>query len=218
MRITTFAAMLLAALLLLPGAALAQDLLNCADFAFQEDAQAELERDRSDPNDLDREGDGIACESLPSRGSALPAPPAETPPTEVPPTEVPPADEPVTEQPVTEQAVAEPVVTPAGDRLNCDDFAFQEDAQAELEQDRSDPNQLDGDDDGVACESLPTRGDREAQAATSSAGIQVPNRVDAGAGGALETQASTWVPALLLGLVAAAARPAVGAGRRFPRG
>jgi len=49
--------------------------LDCADFEFQEDAQAVLDQDPSDPNGLDGDGDGVACEELPSRGtSAEPAP------------------------------------------------------------------------------------------------------------------------------------------------
>ena len=44
--------------------ALAQedDLYDCPSFGSQESAQAELERDLSDPNDLDPDADGIACE------------------------------------------------------------------------------------------------------------------------------------------------------------
>ena len=38
--------------------------LNCADFASQEEAQATLDADPSDPNGLDADGDGIACEDL----------------------------------------------------------------------------------------------------------------------------------------------------------
>jgi Excalibur calcium-binding domain len=49
--------------------AAAQDTLNCSDFTFQEDAQAEFDRDPSDPNNLDADNDGIACEDLPSRGN-----------------------------------------------------------------------------------------------------------------------------------------------------
>ena len=41
--------------------------LDCADFAFQEDAQAVLDADPSDPNGLDGDNDGIACEDLPHR-------------------------------------------------------------------------------------------------------------------------------------------------------
>ena len=52
-----------------PDKAAAQDTLNCTDFTYQEDAQAEYNRDPSDPNNLDADNDGIACEDLPSRGN-----------------------------------------------------------------------------------------------------------------------------------------------------
>jgi endonuclease YncB( thermonuclease family) len=38
--------------------------LDCGDFATQQQAQAVLERDLSDPNGLDADNDGIACEVL----------------------------------------------------------------------------------------------------------------------------------------------------------
>jgi hypothetical protein len=57
--------------------------LNCSNFQYQEDAQAVLDADPSDPNGLDRDHDGIACESLPHRGSQrgtkTSEPPATTP-------------------------------------------------------------------------------------------------------------------------------------------
>lgn len=40
-----------------------------------------------------------------------------------------------------------------GDRYNCGDFASQAQAQAVLRPDPSDPNRLDADRDGIACES-----------------------------------------------------------------
>ncbi len=46
--------------------ALAQDL-NCSDFDSQEAAQAELQNDPTDPNNLDDDNNGIACETLPPR-------------------------------------------------------------------------------------------------------------------------------------------------------
>lgn len=46
----------------------AQNDLDCSDFDTQEEAQAELDDDRSDPHGLDRDGDGVACETLPSAG------------------------------------------------------------------------------------------------------------------------------------------------------
>ena len=41
-----------------------------------------------------------------------------------------------------------------GDRLNCEDFNSQQEAQDEFESDRSDPNNLDADNDGEACETF----------------------------------------------------------------
>ena len=103
----------------------AQDALNCEeDFTYREDAQAVLDRDPSDPNGLDRDNDGMGCDLLPRRAGGG-------------------------EPPVggTTAAVA------AGD-LDCADFATREEAQAALESDPSDPNGLDADDDGIACEEL----------------------------------------------------------------
>lgn len=54
------------------GAAHAQTDLDCRDFVYQEDAQAELNRNPGDPHRLDEDqgpDDGIACEILPSRGT-----------------------------------------------------------------------------------------------------------------------------------------------------
>ena len=41
--------------------------VDCADFAFQEDAQVVLDHIAGDPYNLDPSGDGFACSSLPSR-------------------------------------------------------------------------------------------------------------------------------------------------------
>lgn len=38
------------------------DLFDCASFDSQESAQAELDRDPSDPNNLDSDGNGRACD------------------------------------------------------------------------------------------------------------------------------------------------------------
>lgn len=48
----------------------AADTLNCDDFDTQPEAQAHLEADPSDPDGLDRDNDGIACENLPQGNSA----------------------------------------------------------------------------------------------------------------------------------------------------
>jgi hypothetical protein len=52
--------------LLLVAPAFAQDQYDCASFGSQESAQAELERDPSDPSNLDADDDAIACEELAS--------------------------------------------------------------------------------------------------------------------------------------------------------
>jgi LPXTG-motif cell wall-anchored protein len=46
----------------------------------------------------------------------------------------------------------------AQEDLDCGDFATQEEAQAVYDQDPSDPHGLDADDDGIACETLPSGG------------------------------------------------------------
>ena len=51
--------------LALPASAVAQDQ-NCSDFSTQEEAQQVLDEDSSDPNGLDRDSDGEACETLAS--------------------------------------------------------------------------------------------------------------------------------------------------------
>ena len=57
--------------------AVAQDI-NCDDFTYQEEAQAILDQDPSDPNGLDQDGDGIACEDLPSQPAGAQEEPAPT--------------------------------------------------------------------------------------------------------------------------------------------
>lgn len=62
----------IAAIVPLADIAHAQDL-DCANFTYQEDAQAEYNRNPSDPHGLDEDqgpDDGIACEVLPRRGMA----------------------------------------------------------------------------------------------------------------------------------------------------
>src|SRR5215213_7109918 len=49
--------------------AAAQNVLNCSSFATQEEAQAALNSNPSDPNNLDGDNDGSACEDLPSGGN-----------------------------------------------------------------------------------------------------------------------------------------------------
>ncbi|WP_410647176.1 excalibur calcium-binding domain-containing protein [Amycolatopsis sp. cmx-4-54] len=104
--------------------------LDCGDFRYQEDAQAELAKDRSDPHRLDDDNDGIACETLPKRGTA----PIETSTSTAPPV--------ATEKPA-----------PRSTDKDCADFPSQAAAQAELKKNPRDPHKLDVDHDGYACES-----------------------------------------------------------------
>lgn len=61
----TFAAALVI-LLVLAAPAFAQNDLNCDDFETQAEAQAEYDKDPSDPHGLDgNDNDGKACENLP---------------------------------------------------------------------------------------------------------------------------------------------------------
>ncbi|QTE30230.1 excalibur calcium-binding domain-containing protein [Pengzhenrongella sicca] len=46
--------------------------LNCSDFRYRQDAQDHLDAFAGDPDGLDRDGDGIACEWLPSRPVSQP--------------------------------------------------------------------------------------------------------------------------------------------------
>lgn len=79
--------------------------------------------------------------------SGAPEPPAPPPQTPVPPTTVPFTAEP------SPSGFNPGSYIGQGDRYNCGDFGSQAEAQAVLRADPSDPNPLDTDRDGIACES-----------------------------------------------------------------
>jgi hypothetical protein len=56
------------------------DQYDCASFGSQESAQIELDSDPSDPNNLDSDGNGIACDDYPygTSGSVAASTPAPT--------------------------------------------------------------------------------------------------------------------------------------------
>ncbi|MEX0786975.1 MAG: cohesin domain-containing protein [Dehalococcoidia bacterium] len=89
----------------------------CNSFEFQEDAQAALDSDPSDPANLDANDNGVACEHLQHR----------------------------------------PGGNGNGDdeESACAPYVYQELAQAVLDADTTDPEGLDPEHDGVACENLP---------------------------------------------------------------
>lgn len=110
--------------------------LDCIDFPSQRAAQARLRADPSDPNGLDPETKGIACEITP----------------------VPYKDSAFDNAPVA--------AARSNADLDCKDFEYQQEAQVVYSQNPSDPNGLDGSNEeaekekrfvgnGVACESLP---------------------------------------------------------------
>jgi micrococcal nuclease len=103
---------------------------DCADFDSQTEAQEVLEDDPRDPNGLDGDSDGVACEELPGGSSSSPpASPSPSP-----------------------SASAGGGLPPApGGDYDCADLTYSQ-AQQVLRADPSDPHYLDGDDDGQACE------------------------------------------------------------------
>ena len=121
--------------------------MDCGDFTDQEDAQAVLDQDHSDPNRLDNDDDGEACETLPHRSSPISGVAI---------------DHDTTPAPTSRGSVPSRGVSPrtahtgspATQDRDCADFSSRAEAQAVLDDDRSDPEHLDADDDGLACESF----------------------------------------------------------------
>ena len=138
-RLTILLALCAASILALSPAALAQQGtdLDCSQLgtpgaspeAVQAQAQATLDADPGDPNGLDADGDGVACEFEASPTGEV-------------------SFEDGTGS-VTDAAAPAP-----RDDLNCADFASQAEAQAALDADANDPNDLDADGDGLACNEL----------------------------------------------------------------
>jgi hypothetical protein len=99
--------------------AIAQDK-DCGDFAYQEEAQAVFDAVPGDPNRLDADNDGIACEELPSRPVGQPSPtPSTTPANPAPSTS---KAKPTTKKPSGSQVKVKPVGGVAtGDGSSADD-------------------------------------------------------------------------------------------------
>lgn len=124
--------------------------LDCDDFTWQEEAQAVLDADPSDPHDLDgNDDDGIACESLPSRNDGTTS---ESTPTD---TSTPTETETETTATTTKTPSPTSTSTSESDR-DCGDFDSQQEAQEFFEANggpEEDPHRLDGDGNGQACDS-----------------------------------------------------------------
>lgn len=96
--------------------------LDCVDFPSQKAAQAKLKAKPSDSDKLDLDNDGIACQIVP----------------------VPYKDGASDRTPVSAAKSAA--------KLDCKDFEYQQEAQMILLRDEGDPNGLDDDKNGLACE------------------------------------------------------------------
>jgi hypothetical protein len=131
------------------------DDLDCEDFETQEEAQATLDQDPADPNNLDPNHDGIACALLPSaedRAAALADEAAAA-------TDADTGNQTPEERRAARQAArqqnqdgqATEVATPA---VSCADFKTQAKAQAAFDKDPEGRANLDPDGNGVACEEL----------------------------------------------------------------
>lgn len=138
--------------------------LDCGDFRSRAEAQASLDANPSDPDGLDRNNDGVACEDHDyADGSDLGGHPATGTPSGA-----------ATPSPLASPAGGplDQDGTPSGD-LDCADFSSQEAAQAEYDADPSDPNGLDGNDNGEACEDYDYRAGVD-QGADSAHGTPSP--------------------------------------------
>ena len=82
-----------------------EDTLDCPSFATQEEAQAALEVDPSDPNGLDPDADGLACEEPDVASMPEPAPPQPEQPEQY---EEPQAETPAPEEPYSSTPTPSP--------------------------------------------------------------------------------------------------------------
>jgi hypothetical protein len=138
------------------------DDLDCEDFDTQEEAQAALDENPEDPNNLDPNRDGIACALLPSAEDQAAASADEAAAS---------ADEAVaadesdpTNQTPEERRAARRAARQQGEdgqatgdetaAVTCADFGTAEDAQAAFDADPEGLADLDADGNGIACEEL----------------------------------------------------------------
>jgi hypothetical protein len=146
------------------------DDLDCEDFATQEEAQAVLDADPTDPNNLDPNRDGIACALLPTAADLVADPGDVT------------AEQDTDQaaQPREERQRRRNRQAEEPEAVVCADFATQEDAQAAFDADPAALASLDEDGDAVVCEELATAApdadttDREARRAARRAAAEAP--------------------------------------------
>src|SRR5215207_6493621 len=130
------------------------DDLDCADFQTQEEAQAVLDEDPADPNNLDPNQDGIACALIPSAedeeadsGDDAAAQEADTGNQTA--QERRAARREARQQNQDGQATEEETAA-----VTCADFETAEEVQAAFDEDPERLAELDADGNGIACEEL----------------------------------------------------------------
>jgi hypothetical protein len=137
------------------------DNLDCEDFETQEEAQAVLDEDPADPNNLDPNRDGIACALLPSADDQNTDPGDDASAAQ---------DADAGNQTQEERRAARRAArqqdgdgTPTAEEtaVTCADFETAEDAQAEFDADPEGLAGLDADGNGIACEELLDSGSDE---------------------------------------------------------
>src|SRR5918994_6903439 len=131
------------------------DNFDCEDFETQEEAQAILDEDPADPNNLDPNRDGIACALLPSADDQGTDPGDDASAAQ---------DADAGNQTPEERRAARQAErqqneegTPTGEEtaaVTCADFQTQEEAQAAFDADPEGLTDLDADGNGIACEEL----------------------------------------------------------------
>lgn len=131
------------------------DDLDCEDFETQEEAQAVLDEEPADPNNLDPNRDGIACALLPSEADLDP----ETEGSSTPEQRSDAVDQTREERRATRQANRpqnqdRQPNTEDTEALTCASFDGPEEAQAAFDEDPEGLVALDEDDNGIACEEL----------------------------------------------------------------
>src|SRR5215211_3859253 len=131
------------------------DDFDCEDFSTQEEAQAVLDEDPADPNNLDPNRDGIACALLPSADDQAPDPGDAA----VPEQQADAGNQNQEERRAARRAARQQnnEGTPAAEEtaaVTCADFDTAEDAQAAFDADPEAFADLDPDGNGIACEEL----------------------------------------------------------------
>jgi hypothetical protein len=132
------------------------DDLDCEDFETQEEAQAVLDEDPADPNNLDPNQDGIACALLPSADDPETDPGDDAPAAEQDAGNLTPEERRAARRAARQQNQEGTQTDEEGAAVTCADFATAEEAQAAFDEDPEGLADLDSDGNGIACEELLT--------------------------------------------------------------